>query len=253
MTPMPHAIISSYMPLVDFLGKLIGPHCEVVLHDLTTPERSVVGIANGHISGREVGAPLTDFALRLIKENAHTALDFLHEYEGALKSGRKVRSSTFFIKGDQNELLGLLCFNVDMSRLQGLHKELDTILSAYFTNGGPSPAGAAFLANPSVWEPGSSQVSMGTNPPVTDAHETFSESMEDLINTSIMKAVSPFNLPPDRLSPAERGEVVLSLYKRGFFQLRGAIEHLAEAFALSEASIYRYLKSVQKKDDRRKA
>jgi predicted transcriptional regulator YheO len=83
-----------------FWANLSGPHCEVVLHDLTTPERSVVGIANGYISGRNVGASLTDFTLRLIKEKAHASQDFLHEYEGALKNGRKVRSSTFFIKDD---------------------------------------------------------------------------------------------------------------------------------------------------------
>ncbi|CAK7020650.1 MAG: hypothetical protein DELT_02409 [Desulfovibrio sp.] len=251
-----HPVIASYLPLVDFLGKLIGPHCEVVLHDLTTPERSVVGIANGYISGRNVGAPLTDFALRLIKEKAHSSRDFLHEYEGALKNGRKVRSSTFFIK-DNGALVGLLCFNVDMSRLQGLHKELDAVLSTYFNiGGGAAPAGtdAVQYSNGSGNGNGNGYgyvyaqaLDTAAAPMPVEEHETFSESIEELMSTSIAKAVEPFNLPPDRLSPTEREEVVLSLYKRGFFQLRGAVEHVAEAFRLSEATIYRYLKSVQKK------
>lgn len=238
-----HPVITSYMPLVDFLGKLIGPHCEVVLHDLTSPERSVVGIANGYISGRNVGAPLTDFALRMIKEKAHVSVDFLHEYEGALKNGATARSSTFFIKDDRAELVGMLCFNVDMTRLQGLHEELGKVLSSYLNHNGASgapgsPQGA--VASPFPGAPTPSPVHPGES-------ETFSESIEDLMGSSIAKAIAPYGLPPNRLSPAEREEVVESLYKRGFFQLRGAVEHVAGAFALSEATIYRCLKSVQKR------
>lgn len=245
--PASHPVIASYLPLVDFLGKLIGPHCEVVLHDLTTPERSVVGIANGYISGRNVGAPLTDFALRLIKEKAHASQDFLHEYEGALKNGRKVRSSTFFIKDDGSSLVGLLCVNVDMSRLQGLHKELDAVLSTYFNIGGGAAPAAADAVQATNGNGRSPVLDATPVSAVADAHETFSESIEELMSTSIANAVAPFNLPPDRLSPTEREQVMVSLYKRGFFQLRGAVEHVAEAFGLSEATIYRYLKSVQKK------
>lgn len=224
-----HPVIGSYLPLVEFLGKLIGPHCEVVLHDLTIPERSVVAIANGHISGRTVGAPLTDFALRMLKDKAHATVDFLHEYEGALKNGASVRSSTFFIKDGAGNLVGLLCFNVDMSGLQGLHKELDRIICAYCNVNGSAIRAAAAPAR------------------LVRESETFSESVEDLMSASIQKALSPYNLPPERLSPAEREEVIEALYKKGFFQLRGAVENIAATFGLSEATIYRYLKSVQKK------
>lgn len=223
------SILKSYLPLVDFLGRLIGPHCEVVLHDLTVPERSVVAIANGHISGREVGAPLTDFALRMLKEKAHAAIDFLHEYEGALKSGGSVRSSTFFIKNGEGGLIGLLCFNVDMSGLQGLHKKLDDFICAYCNING-SAIRAAAQPFRQVQE-----------------SETFSESVEDLMSTSINKALAAYNLPPDRLSLQEREEVVDTLNKKGFFQLRGAVESIAQTFGVSEATVYRYLKNVQKK------
>ncbi|MDL2210322.1 PAS domain-containing protein [Desulfovibrio sp. OttesenSCG-928-O18] len=244
ITPPINPLISSYLPLVDFLGKLIGPHCEVVLHDLTSPERSVVAIANGYISGRAVGAPLTDFALRMLKEKTHAAVDFLHEYEGALKNGKAMRSSTFFIKDRDAQLVGLLCFNVDMSRLQGLHEELGNVLSAYFNrNGlhGPSDPPNGAVASPFPGAPVPSPVHFGES-------ETFSESIEDLMNSSIAKAIAPYGLPPKRLSPAEREEVVETLFKKGFFQLRGAVEHVAAAFGLSDATIYRYLKSVQKRN-----
>lgn len=49
--------VAAMMPLVDFLGAALGSATEVVLHDLTEPESSVVKIVNGHVSGRNVGAP----------------------------------------------------------------------------------------------------------------------------------------------------------------------------------------------------
>lgn len=223
------------MPLVDFLGKFIGPHCEVVLHDLVGPERTAINIANGLVSGRSVGTPLTDFALRMIKNKAHASADFLHEYEGALKNGKRVRSSTLFIKDESGELVGLLCLNQDVSRLQNLHDELDAILAAYF---GGTPAGP----EPSPLETHPTAASL------VEESETFGESIEELISAAIAKALAPYGLPPERLSPHEREAVIDALHKKGFFQFRGAVEHVAAALGLSEATIYRYLKSVQKKN-----
>lgn len=237
-----HPVIASYMPLVDFLGKLIGPHCEVVLHDLTSPERSVVNITNGDISGRSVGAPLTDFALRMIRNNAYATADYLHEYAGALKTGKRVRSSTFFIKDGEGELIGLLCFNRDLSRLQSLHDELDGILAAYFNSGDRQPP---LPASPHISVAGSVP---GNGANESEASETFSESVEELMSTSVAKALAPYNLPPERLSPGEREDAIEVLHRKGFFQLRGAVEYVAAVFRLSEATIYRHLKNVQKRN-----
>ena len=39
------------------IASKFGPNCEVVVHDLATndPERSIVAIENGHVTGRKVG------------------------------------------------------------------------------------------------------------------------------------------------------------------------------------------------------
>ena len=60
--------IAELMPFVDFLGAALGSATEVVLHDLTEPGNSVVKIVNGHVSGRNVGAPATDFARAIVRE-----------------------------------------------------------------------------------------------------------------------------------------------------------------------------------------
>ena len=61
--------LAQYIPWVDALAETFGSHCEVVLHDLQNLDRAIVKIANGHVTGRQVGAPITDMGLRLFEED----------------------------------------------------------------------------------------------------------------------------------------------------------------------------------------
>ena len=45
--------LESYKVLVDFLADYLGENTEVVLHDLSDCQSSIVAIRNGDISGRE--------------------------------------------------------------------------------------------------------------------------------------------------------------------------------------------------------
>ena len=69
--------IAELMPFVDFLGAALGSATEVVLHDLTEPGNSVVKIVNGHVSGRNVGAPATDFARAIVREYGDSNINFV--------------------------------------------------------------------------------------------------------------------------------------------------------------------------------
>lgn len=60
--------LQRFVPLVDFFGEALGPSTEIVLHDPTVPDKSIVAIANGHISGRKIGGPVTNLALMFMKQ-----------------------------------------------------------------------------------------------------------------------------------------------------------------------------------------
>jgi predicted transcriptional regulator YheO len=216
------AILESYIPLVAFLGNFYGPHCEVVLHDVSTPENSVVAIANGYLSGRTVGAPMTDMGLKFLQDATYRECDFVSDYTGSLKSGQQVCASTFFIKNG-NALIGFLCLNMDTGALQKLREDWGIVMYDYFRLGA---------------------YAVERESPIGE--ETFSDSIEDLVNTSIKKALSNYKLPPDRLSQQEKTVVLETLYNQGFFQMRGAVESIAEVFHISEATVYRYLKRFKK-------
>jgi len=48
-------LLTALAPVVEAVGATAGPHYEVVLHDLRTPERSIYAIANGAVTGRRAG------------------------------------------------------------------------------------------------------------------------------------------------------------------------------------------------------
>ena len=72
MPNVPNALLQHYVKLTEFLGQALGPDYEVALHDLTDKNRSIIAIANNHVSGREIGAPLTNVALSILQDPAHT-------------------------------------------------------------------------------------------------------------------------------------------------------------------------------------
>lgn len=45
--------VEEMIPMVDFLAEVMGESVEVVLHDVTDTESSIVYIRNGELSGRK--------------------------------------------------------------------------------------------------------------------------------------------------------------------------------------------------------
>ena len=92
--------IAELMPFVDFLGAALGSATEVVLHDLTEPGNSVVKIVNGHVSGRNVGAPATDFARAIVREYGDSNINFVTDYVSKTVDGRPRQGSSYFIRDE---------------------------------------------------------------------------------------------------------------------------------------------------------
>lgn len=67
--------------MVDFLSKVLGENYEVVLHEINPKNSSIIAIQNSHISGRDIGAPLTDFALNILQSKEYKKSDFSLNYK----------------------------------------------------------------------------------------------------------------------------------------------------------------------------
>lgn len=226
-------ILKQYTIVVDFLGKILGTDYEVVLQDLDPEHSRIVAIANGHISGREIGSPVTDAALHMLAQKTYLTQDFICNYRGVAPDGHILRSSTMFIKDELGNPVGLLCINFDDSRYKELHQKLFSIVHPEeFLEDNP-----VFPKNPSLsWNAPSSQPGFIT--------ENFSMDIPSLMQKIFQDATDSLTTPADRLNQSERKEVVQKLQERGIFQLKGGISFVAKQFHCSSATVYRYLSEL---------
>ena len=111
--------VAAFRPLVDFLATVLGPASEVVLHDFSDPAHAVVKIRNGYVSGRKVGAPATDFALKVLSGEAFAGETHTPVYVARSASGKPLRSASYFIR-EKDRVVGMLCVNTDTSAVENL-------------------------------------------------------------------------------------------------------------------------------------
>jgi len=104
-------VLAALVPTVNSLAAALGAGTEVVLHDLGALPNSIVAIA-GDLTGREVGGPMTDLLLGLVRRG--TTHD-LTNYETYAPDGRVIRSSTVFLRDAGGVAVGCLCVNSDQA------------------------------------------------------------------------------------------------------------------------------------------
>ena len=234
---MTEQLLLHYTRLVEFLGHVLGPDYEIILHEILPEQSRVAAIANGGISGRDVGAPITNAALRMIMQKQYESNNYIINYTGQLSNGKTLRSSTMFIK-DGGKLVGLLCVNFDDSRF---HEVSDTILRLvhpddfvhrhYFPDDAPAKQPAApqhAAAQPA---------------------EHFQSGMNGLMEDLFATVTRDAGVPLRRLTQAERAEIVARLYEQGMFELRGAVQFTVKKLSCSQASIYRYIKKAKAREE----
>ena len=66
-----------YSLMVDFLGHVLGPDYEIALHELTDASNRIVAIANGELTGRHLGSPLSNKLLEYVTVHLHETQDYV--------------------------------------------------------------------------------------------------------------------------------------------------------------------------------
>lgn len=213
-------LLETYIPLVDFIADIIGPHCEVLLHDVREVQDSVIAIRNGYISGRQLGCPLTDLGFELLENKSYLQQNAVVNYLSRTVSGEKLRSSTYFIKDENNVLIGMLCINLLISSDGLIAKNLTNTVHTLLTNNS--------VINTAVNED-------------EKIVEFLNTSIENVVDSAIEKIINTYNVPVERMSIDEKIAIVQKLNGNGIFKIKGAITKVANTLQTSESTIYRYL------------
>ena len=91
--------LKSHIPLIDFLAELLGKNSEIVLHDLTNLDSSIIAIRNNYITKRDIGAPATDYVLRTLKTGINENLDFNVGYrEISNRDHKQLHSASYYLR-----------------------------------------------------------------------------------------------------------------------------------------------------------
>ncbi|MGE8205395.1 helix-turn-helix transcriptional regulator [Heyndrickxia sp. NPDC080065] len=225
---MKNKVLIHYKKLVEFLGIVLGENYEVVLHIIEKNNSYVGAIANNHISGRTNNAPLTELALKMMKDKTYQDKDYVTNYKGITKLGKEIRGSTYFIKDENNELIGMLCINFDFSKHKKIANDILDLVQ---------------LLSPIEDETAPSKKETIEEHHDNEMIEYFSDSIEEIVYS----VVDPSLLNPNiALKQEQKIEIINQLSKKGIFQLKGAVSQVAELLNISEPSVYRYLKMIDK-------
>ena len=229
MPNVPNTLLQHYVKLTEFLGQALGPDYEVALHDMTDKNRSIIAIANNHVSGREIGAPLTNVALSILRDKSYETSDYRLHYYGVSINGKALRSNTMFIK-QNGRLIGMLCINFDDSR----YRELSNKLMG--------------LCHPDLFVEDvvmASASETGTVPAAKPAPEKFRNSTEAVAIDAINRELEQLGVTAERLTSEERLKIIGALEADGIFLLKGAVKDVAAGLHCSQASVYRYLSQIK--------
>ncbi len=205
-------ILKSYIPVVKGLGETFGKNCEVVLHDFSKMKSSIIGIANGHITGRSLGSPMTETGLKAVRKG--NIKDNIINYTGKSIDGRLLKSSTMFIKDENDEVLGCLCINFDMSELAVAKKVIEELMN---TN----------------------ENDIGKN-----SNEAVNK-VNNVLNDIVQKTLTDLGKPVAYMSKEEKVNIVKDLDYQGVFLIKGAIDYVAKVLCVSRYTIYNYLDEIR--------
>jgi predicted transcriptional regulator YheO len=221
-----------YVALLGFLGELLGPTTEIVLHDTSDLSRSIVALVNGEITGRSVGGPATDLVLRILKNQDYLERDYLANYLAESDTGGTFRSSTLFVRDADGEVIGMLCINIDDRPLLQARDLLSLITSTTgaLKGGAIQPQTGGTIAPIQISRPA----------------ERLSTSVDELTLASVARIVAAQPVPPQQMTQQDKVSVVSELENAGVFLLKGAVAQVAAALLISEPTVYRYLKQVRR-------
>lgn len=204
-------IFQRYIQIAEVLGQMFPNILEVVVHDFSNLDQSVIFIVNEHISNRTVGSSASELGIRRLlgKEDIP---DVLVNYSNINHRGNRLKSSSIAIRNGKRKIIGAFCLNFDVSALEYIHTFINTLIQSET----------------------SSIVGHGELSPIA----TVEEDIQQMIQAYLIK----HNFVYSQLSYSDKQSIASHLRQQGVFKQRGAVSAVANALKLTRQSIYNYLK-----------
>lgn len=197
--------------VADGIAGTFGSRCEVVVHDLRDLNCSIVKVANDHVTGRSVGGCMTDYGLKLLRQNSPK--DLFLNYPSSAPDGRDLKSSTMLFRDEKGRPVASLCINIDVEEIRRLESWLQEISKSSDT--------------------------------LDDPVETFQKDVSATLDEASRRVFEKIRFPATVLKKKERMGIVAELEAQGFFLIKGAVNFLARKLGVSKFLVYSYLTEIR--------
>jgi predicted transcriptional regulator YheO len=191
------------------LRRLFDPYCEVVVHDFTDLEHSIVCL-EGNITGRSIGGAATDLLLE--KASSGETSEDLHGYLTSLSGGRVMKSSTIFLRDADDCAYGAFCVNFEITPFLRFQKLLSSFVETEDRTG---------------------------------VNELLTDNLVTTIQAVVAETLNEMGDSPSLISREDKIELILRLQNKGVFRVKKAVPILADLLGLSRATLYNYLREAR--------
>lgn len=209
-----HPILQSLIPIIEGIASTFGKNCEAVLHDIKNPQNSIIAITNGHVSGRSLGGPMSEYGLAALKKAQFDENKI--NYMKKTPDGRVLKSSLMYIKDENGEVIGFLCINYDISEILIVKNILDNLVD--------------------INKNDSTEASQ---------EESFGSTIYDVLSNIVNKTLDTIGKPVAFMSKEEKVNIVEILDDKGVFLVKGAVDYIAKVLCVSRYTIYNYLDEIR--------
>jgi predicted transcriptional regulator YheO len=204
-------ILEHYVKAGEIIAEMFAPNLEVIIHDLQTPEHSIIAIFNNHITGRKIGDGTSDIGYKKLEGELP---DKIVNYNNQSPSGLDLKSSSLTIRNRGGEIIGSMGLNFDLSSFVNIKEFLEMFTETFALDNLPK------------------------------REEFFMWSVKDEIQQALNKYIASHDLQGKILNRKDKLNVVAYMKKEGHIKKKGAISILSEMLAITRPTLYKYIKEV---------
>ena len=204
-------ILEHYIKTGEIIAEMFAPYLEVIIHDLQTPEHSIIAIFNNHVTGRNKGDGTSDIGYKKLSDKLP---DKIVNYNNQSPSGSDLKSSSLTIRNNKDEIIGSMGFNFDLSSFLNIKEFFEIFTKTIVLDDLPN------------------------------REQFFMWSVKDEIQQSLNKYISSHDLHGKALNRKDKLNVVAYMKKNGHINKKGAISILSELLAVTRPTLYKYIKEI---------
>lgn len=209
-------ILENYIPVAKLIAQTFGSHCEIILHDFSRPQNSVVYTENNVVTNRAVGESFTEYFVKEVLLSRKFNNDCCANYIMEGKDGKKIKSSTALIRDLNDKVIGALCVNIDLTQISQFMEELGSLIGL-----------------PETITPSQDEVEVVP-------------SIQEIVDDIIDKTIGDQDV--DSMSRDQKIALIRFMNDKQIFAIKGALDKVADRMNISKVTVYSYLDEIKKSD-----